>query len=99
MTTVEKGINSLSLRVYSPTRAQEQTVLTQDELVQLLKPYDDTDKLYPLIAYDFTPQCHYLEVELSKGLYLIDVEQLIVGYFATGDTEKRASLLSLTNAT
>ena len=84
-----------SLRVYSPTRAQEQTVLTQDELVQLLKPYDDTDKLYPLIAYDFTPQCHYLEVELSKGLYLIDVEQkLIVGYFATGDSEKRASLLS-----
>ena len=91
-----EGLGSLrSLRVYSPTRAQEQTVLTQDELVQLLKPYDDTDKLYPLIAYDFTPQCHYLEVELSKGLYLIDVEQkLIVGYFATGDTEKRASLLS-----
>ena len=84
-----------SLRVYSPTRAQEQTVLTQDELVQLLKPYDDTNELYPLVAYDFTSQCHYLEVELSKGLYLIDVEQkLIVGYFATGDTEKRASLLS-----
>ncbi|EEK16748.1 peptidase, S9A/B/C family, catalytic domain protein [Porphyromonas uenonis 60-3] len=91
-----EGLSSLrSLRVYTPTRAQEQTVLTQGELVQLLKPYDDTDKLYPLIAYDFTPQCHYLEVELSKGLYLIDVEQkLIVGYFATGDTEKRASLLS-----
>lgn len=92
--TVEGG-DYQSLRVYTPTRAQEQTVLTQGELVQLLKPYDDTDKLYPLIAYDFTPQCHYLEVELSKGLYLIDVEQkLIVGYFATGDTEKRASLLS-----
>ena len=84
-----------SLRIYTPTRAQEQTVLTQGELVQLLKPYDDTDKLNPLVAYAFTPQCHYLEVELSKGLYLIDVEQkLIVGYFATGDTEKRASLLS-----
>ena len=92
--TVEGG-DYRSLRVYTPTRGQEQTVLTQDELVQLLKPYDDTDKLYPLIAYDFTPQCHYLEVELTKGLYLIDVEQkLIVGYFATGDTEKRASLLS-----
>lgn len=92
--TVEGG-DYQSLRVYTPTRAQEQTVLTQGELVQLLKPYDDTDKLYPLIAYDFTPQCHYLEVELSKGLYLIDVEQkLIVGYFATGQIEKRASLLS-----
>ena len=84
-----------SLRVYTPTRGQEQTVLTQGELVQLLKPYDDTDELYPLIAYDFTPQCHYLEVELPKGLYLIDVEQKqIVGYFATGKIEKRASLLS-----
>ena len=51
-----------SLRVYSSTRAQEQTILTQDELVQLLKPYDNTDELYPLIAYDLTPQCHYLEV-------------------------------------
>lgn len=84
-----------SLRTYTPTRAIEQTLLTQDELTTLIEPYDETATLYPLVAYDFTPQCRYLQVERPRGLYLIDVEQKrLVGYFATGELEQRTSLLS-----
>ena len=84
-----------TIKIYTPSNGQERTILRQDELSKLLEPYNDTKGLHPLVGYDFTPNCQYLQVKLPSGLYLIDVMQKhLVGYFATGELEQRASLLS-----
>lgn len=83
------------LQSFDAKTGKARTLLTTEQLTDLLKPYDDVEGLYPMPAYQVTPVYHYLEVELAKGVYLIDAEQRrIVGYFATGDVEVKASALS-----